>query len=220
METIVNKGLDAYSFCYENINNIHKQLEQYKFYMFIVNLFGNISIKIRGLFFNYHLDPELPFQSNMILTDNNELLIDYEKNDFGKNSLILNKFNHDKKEYIYSKLYLNEEITPFNKEKHIENTDKSNHKFLAVQYIHPTMSEQLIFNIDETYYSIGNNILDSTFIKYFLKKNYHSSQYVFDYNYILNIIDKECNFHTLDYNSYIHIYHDKWTINNKVYTEN
>lgn len=215
MNIIINFIISIYSFCCEMITNIHNNLEQYNCYIILINFIGNINTNIKNKIFNYHSDPDLPFESNMILTKNYDLLIDYKYKNFGENSLLLYKFIDNDKEYVYSKIYSNNVVINLNKSLHINNTESSDHKLLAVQYIHPEMNEELILNIDKNYFAIGNDILDSTFIKYFLSKNFHESHYIFDNNYTLNVIDKNCKFHTIDFNSYINFQDDKWIIKKK-----
>jgi len=215
MNIIINFIISIYSYFCEMITIIHNNLKQYNCYIILINFIGNINTKIKKNIFNYHSDPDLPFESNMKLTTNYELLIDYKYKDFGYNSLLLYKFIDNDKEYVYSKIYTNKDINKFNKSIHISNTESADHKFLAIQYIHPDMNEQLILNIDKKYFAIGNDILDSIFIKYFLSKNFHKSHYIFDNNYTINIIDKNCSFHTIDFNSYINFHDDKWIIKKK-----
>tara|TARA_B100000900_G_C20589252_1_gene720958 strand:- start:804 stop:1448 length:645 start_codon:yes stop_codon:yes gene_type:complete len=214
MNIIVAYIISAYSYLCEIINSINTCLEKYNSYKTFINFIGSIKTKFKSVIFNYHSDPDLPFNSNMILTNNYNLLIDYENENFGNHSLLLHKFKSDDKEYIYSKIYVNN-INKFNELEHIKNTHKTDHNFLAVQYTHPIMNEEIILNIDKNYFAIGNDILDSTFIKYFLSKNYHESQYIFDKNYTLNVIDKDCSFHTIDFFSYINFCDDKWIIKKK-----
>ena len=83
-------------------------------------------------------------------------------------------------------------------------------KFLAVQYIHPDIEGGLSFVLDKSYLSIGNDILDNIFVKYFLSKHFKKDEYVFDEKYTINIMADDCKFFTLDYNSYIHFNDDKW----------
>lgn len=212
MNIIATNIISVYSYFCETINGINKSLEKYKSYTTFINFAGNIKTKLGSIIFNYHSDPDLPFNSNMILTNNNKLLIDYENEYYGDHSLLLYKFISDDKEYIYSKINPNNK---FNKLEHIKNTEDTNHNFLAIQYIHPNMNEELILNLDKKYFAIGNDILDSTFIKYFLSINYHKSQYIFDKNYTLNVINKDCSFHTIDFFSYISFYNNKWIIKQK-----
>lgn len=212
MNIIATNIISLYSYFCETINCINNRLEKYKSYTTIKTFVGSIKTKLRSFIFNYHLDPELPFNSNMILTSNNKLLIDYENEYFGDHSLLLYKFISNDKEYVFSKINPNNK---FNKLVHIKNTDETDHNFLAIQYIHPNMNEELILNLDKKYFAIGNDILDSTFVKYFLSKNYHESKYIFDKNYKINIIDKDCSFHTIDFLSYINFCNDKWIIKQK-----
>jgi hypothetical protein len=85
-------------------------------------------------------------------------------------------------------------------------------KFIFIEYHDPDLKTTLNIKLDDSYYSIGNDILSSTFIKRYLQYNYGSSC-PFNINYELNIIDSDVLFITLDKNHYINIdkdcYHKK-----------
>ena len=215
MNIFIDFILKFYSDFIELCENIQKKLESIPFYIFIINLFKTA----QNFLFEYHVDPELPFNSVMYLNENLDLMVSYNLDLYSENydyKLILNKFNFNEKEYIQTELKkFNEKYVIGINNEHISNSDNSNFKFLAVQYIHPDMKESLSFILDQPYLSIGNDILDNIFVKYFLSKHFKKDEYIFDEKYSINIMSNDCSFHKLDYNSYIHFSDDKWIIKNK-----
>lgn len=219
MNIFIEFCLKLYSDLIELSGYINKNLENVPYYRVIIN----ILIKYHSYVFEYHVDPDLPFNSKMYLNKNLKLIINYDdcfnSQDFYNGydyKLILNKFNLNDKDYTQTKLIKYNENYDMNINiDHVFNSEKSKFKFLAVQYIHPDMEDKLTFNLDKSYLSIGNDILDNIFIKYFLSKHFKNDEYKFDENYSINIIAEDCNFYTLDNNTYIHFNDDKWSINKK-----
>lgn len=218
MNIFIDFILKLYSEFIEICENFHKKIENIPYYVFIINLFK----KAQNYIFEYHADPDLPFSSVMYLNNNLDLMVTYnldlysQKNDNYDYKLILNKFNFNNKDYTQTQLKRKYEnyIMDINTE-HISKSDNSKFKFLAVQYIHPNIKQELSFVLDKSYLSIGNDILDNIFVKYFLSKHFKKHEYVFDEKYSINIMSDDCSFHTLDYNSYIHFSDDKWIIKKK-----
>ena len=68
----------------------------------------------------------------------------------------------------------------------------------------------LHIDIDSRYYIIGNDILSSTFIAHYLLHRYGLCYYKDDY--ILNIIDSNMNYLSLNKNQYICISTNDYTI--------
>jgi len=218
MNIFIDLLLKMYSVFIDICENFHKQLENIPFYVFIINLFNNT----RNYLFEYHVDPDLPFSSVMYLNKNLELIITYNKDLHRQNidncdyKLILNKLNFNNKDYIQTQLKkYNENYNIDINNEDILKSDNSKFKFLAVQYVHPNMKNELSFILDKSYLSIGNDILDNIFVKYFLSKHFKKNEYIFDENYSINIMSEDCNFHKLDNNSYIHFNDDEWIIKNK-----
>jgi hypothetical protein len=82
--------------------------------------------------------------------------------------------------------------------------ESSKERFITVQYIHPHMALPLTLEIPPGMYQKGNQLLDSTFVYWCLKYQYQASEYVFDENYKVEIIDNDMNMISLRSNQYIH----------------
>lgn len=218
MNIFIDFILKLYSDIIEICENFHKNVKNIPYYIFIINLFK----KAHNYVFEYHTDPDLPFSSEMYLNKNLDLMVSYNtdiykpKKDNYDYKLILNKFNFKDNDYIQTKLIkYNENYIIDSNTDHISKSDNSKFKFLAVQYIHPDIKGSLSLVLDKSYLSIGNDIFDNIFVKYFLSKHFKKDEYVFDEKYTINIMSDDCKFFALDYNSYIHFNDDKWIIKKK-----
>ena len=83
--------------------------------------------------------------------------------------------------------------------------ESSKERFITVQYIHPNMALPLTLEIPPGMYQKGNQLLDSTFVYWCLKYQYHKTEYIFDENYKVEIIDNDMNMLTLFSNQYVHL---------------
>ena len=81
--------------------------------------------------------------------------------------------------------------------------ESSKERFITVQYIHPHMALPLTLEIPPGMYQKGNQLLDSSFVYWCLKYQYQSSEYVFDENYKVELIDNDMNMISLRSNQYI-----------------
>ena len=84
-----------------------------------------------------------------------------------------------------------------------DNHEPSKERFITVQYIHPHMALPLTLEIPPGMYQKGNQLLDSTFVYWCLKYQYQVSEYVFDENYKVELIDNDMNMLSLRSNQYI-----------------
>lgn len=79
--------------------------------------------------------------------------------------------------------------------------EKTAAKFISIEYNHPDMSSPIELNMDRSWFFAGNEILNSTFILRLL--NYQSVMYFFDEDYIIKIMDSDCNIFTITYGEHI-----------------
>jgi hypothetical protein len=79
--------------------------------------------------------------------------------------------------------------------------DRSNTKFLSVEYSHPDMTSPIGIVMDKSWFFAGNELLNSTFILRMLE--YQPDMYFFDEDYLVKIMDSECNIFTITSNEYI-----------------
>lgn len=89
---------------------------------------------------------------------------------------------------------------------------KSNVSFLSVEYTHPKMSSTIFFEISDCYSIIDNELFSPAFVKYLLEHQYET--YIFDDEYVLNIMDDNMDVHALTHVQYIKIQEDDFIINN------
>ena len=95
--------------------------------------------------------------------------------------------------------------------------EASNVKFLSVRYFHKYMPEPIFFELDRSYYIVGNEILSDIFILRLLK--YQTKYYYFDKNYTLEIIDNDINIKTLNFNKYILLEENSYKIKEYEYID-
>ena len=85
-------------------------------------------------------------------------------------------------------------------------------RFLSILYTHPKMEHPIHINIPKNWFLIGNEILSSIFILRYLQ--YQSSEFVFDYNYILQIIDNNINQFNMKCHQYILLEENEYKVLN------
>lgn len=85
-----------------------------------------------------------------------------------------------------------------------------NFNFLVVEYSHPELNNSIELYIPNEYYLEGNELFTPAFVQRFLELM--NVYYVFDTNYEINIIDHKLENVALDYNNYIVIEKNGYTI--------
>lgn len=83
-------------------------------------------------------------------------------------------------------------------------------RFLCINYRHPNMKNELFLDMDTNYYYKNNTILSPVFVYSLLK--HQTSDFIFDLNYELHIIDNELNIITLKSNECIYLDENKYKI--------
>lgn len=79
--------------------------------------------------------------------------------------------------------------------------EKSRKHFLSVEYTHPDMPNRIILDLDKSLYLVGNEVFTKGFIQRCLE--YQTEDYVFDDNYVLDIMDSKIKMLTLKKGEYI-----------------
>jgi hypothetical protein len=80
---------------------------------------------------------------------------------------------------------------------------KSKLKFISILYGHKKMSNMLTLKLDPEFLREGNNLFSRTFVMRLLKYTYPMSEYVFDDDYELKIMDEKIHSVVLKYNTYL-----------------
>jgi hypothetical protein len=75
----------------------------------------------------------------------------------------------------------------------LEEVQPSKERFITVQYTHPNMPLALTLEIPPGMYQKCNEILGASFVYWCLKYQYQRSEYIFDENYKLELIDADLN---------------------------
>jgi hypothetical protein len=83
-------------------------------------------------------------------------------------------------------------------------------RFICIKYRHPNMKNELFLDMNTKYYYKNNTILSPVFVYSLLKHQY--SNFIFDLNYELDIIDNEVNIITLKSNECIYLDENKYKI--------
>jgi hypothetical protein len=91
---------------------------------------------------------------------------------------------------------------------------KSNVSFITVQYTNPKMKTPVTLEIPKGMYIVGNELFSPSFVLRLL--NYQPCSYVFDYRYVLKIVDSNVNIIELNKNQYIKIGETSYVIENVI----
>jgi len=83
--------------------------------------------------------------------------------------------------------------------------------FMCVEYTHPEMSNKILIPIEKEYCFVGNEVLSSVFVLKFLE--YQPEPYVFDENYVVEVMDNNMNTFTLKNNQFISLKKHCYTVN-------
>jgi hypothetical protein len=79
--------------------------------------------------------------------------------------------------------------------------EKSDVKFLSIEYMNPDMKEAISFTLNKDLFQIGNEILSNAFVLRYLQ--YQTQYYVYANDYTITIIDDKVNQFTLNSKQYI-----------------
>jgi hypothetical protein len=79
--------------------------------------------------------------------------------------------------------------------------EKSDVKFLSIEYSNPDMKEAIRFTLNKDLFQIGNEILSNAFVLRYLQ--YQSEHYVYANDYTITIIDDKVNQFTLNSKQYL-----------------
>lgn len=67
--------------------------------------------------------------------------------------------------------------------------DKSNLRFISIEYRHPGLKVPINIILPNNYYVVGNNLLSELFIKRYLDYNHGN---IFNHNYTISVLDNNC----------------------------
>lgn len=76
-------------------------------------------------------------------------------------------------------------------------------KFLLVRYIHPKLAAPIPIHISREYFYEGNELLSHSFVLRYLEYLPRHMKYVFDVNYLVELMDGDFNLVRLQYGQYV-----------------
>ena len=79
--------------------------------------------------------------------------------------------------------------------------EKARTHFLSIEYRHPAMESTIVIELDPSLYLVGNEILSAGFIERYLE--YQDVAFVFDTEYVLDIMDSKIKMLTLTSDQYV-----------------
>ena len=79
--------------------------------------------------------------------------------------------------------------------------EKARTHFLSIEYRHPAMESVIVIDLDPSLYLVGNEILSAGFIHRYLE--YQDEPFVFDTDYVLDIMDSKIKMLELKSNQYV-----------------
>lgn len=88
--------------------------------------------------------------------------------------------------------------------------EKSNAKFLSIEYTHPDLSESIELSLDRSWMIDGNELFTPTFILRMLY--YQPVMFFFDEEYTVKIMDDNCKILTITMNEYMVLTKDGYEI--------
>jgi len=89
--------------------------------------------------------------------------------------------------------------------------ESSKAKFISIEYTHPDLSAPIGLTLDRSWFFVGNEIFNPTFILRMLE--YQSEMYFFDNDYVVKIMDANCNIFTITPDKYILLTKDGYEVN-------
>jgi hypothetical protein len=98
------------------------------------------------------------------------------------NVAISRLYCHDRKEYAFS-------------------DEKSRKHLLSIEYSHPLMDNKIVIELDPAFYIVGNEVLSAGFVERYLE--YQDQPFVFNSDYIIEIMDSKINTFLLPSYQYI-----------------
>jgi hypothetical protein len=131
--------------------------------------------------------------------DNDIILL---KNDFLNHAFYANdmynpwismKFSTKKENYTISRLISNDYKC--------DNFEKSNIRFLSIEYVHPEMDRRIPLEIDPSWYIVGNELFSIVMVKHLLE--HQLENYKFDVTYTIFLMDNNIELYELKYDEYI-----------------
>lgn len=84
-----------------------------------------------------------------------------------------------------------------------EEPEKNKVKFISVLYGHKSMTNMLTLKVDPEYMREGNQLFSKSFVLRLLVYQYSATEYLFDDDYELKVMDNKVHTEVLDSNSYM-----------------
>lgn len=84
-------------------------------------------------------------------------------------------------------------------------------RFLSITYTHPNMNYDIQLELPKSMFIVGNQLLSSTFVMRMLEYTI-GSNYIFDMNYTLKIMDRNIKYAELSSNQYIELGVYTWAV--------
>ena len=167
--------------------------------------------ELKRYFYSCRIDPPYPYWSvfcdgnelivpiSTLMQDNINILFDMLLNSFQNTTVTLNS------EYLLM-MRVNDQaiisrIYDENRDDYDIVIEKSRKHFLSVEYTHPDMQSRIVLDLDPSLYLVGNEVFTAGFVQRCLE--YQSENYVFDDNYVLDIMDSKIKMLTLKKGEYI-----------------
>lgn len=189
--------------------------EKYPTVKLAVDTIYKVSTEIYKKIYGARSEPFVPFWISVFTLNynlnNNEEVIVIENS---VNEVLLKKFKsviesntieNPKVDIVYifkTPSYILCNITnKFDKEDAKYIVEKSDVKFLSIEYYHKDMVVPIVINLDKQLFQIGNEILSNAFILRYLQ--YQTQSYIFANDYIIKIMDDKVNEITLNSKQYI-----------------
>lgn len=178
----------------------------------IVALLHRLAYEMKRSIYNCRIQPPFPYWS--VFCIGNELIVPISKmrddNVIELFNMLLESFVNTTaimvgKEYLLT-MRVNDDTMisrryELNRTDYSIVTEKSRKHFLSVEYTHPKMSNKIVIDLDPAFYLVGNEVFTSGFVQRCLE--YQTETYIFDDDYILDIMDSKIKMITLKKDEYI-----------------
>lgn len=180
---------------------------------------------VHKLFANYRFEPEFsPWISITWLNDDNDIAEEYfdfsgeKMDDEGLMHVYYNSAMEESKEksmtgadgIIIMKCGDKTRCNMIDKYDKNNVYEPSNVKFLAIEYKHPIMKENILIELDRSWFLCGNQLLSSVFIRRYL--DYQPMPFYFDGTYTIVLIDNNMNITSINNTQYISLQKDSYRI--------
>jgi hypothetical protein len=175
------------------------------FVQHIVAGLHTLMYELKRYFYSCRIEPPYPYWS--VFCDGNELIVPIstlmQDNIIAMFNMLLNSFQNTtinlNGEYLLM-MRVNDgaiisRIYDETKDDYEIVLEKSRKHFLSVEYTHPDMPNRIVLDLDPSLYLVGNEVFTAGFVQRCLE--YQTEYYIFDDNYVLDIMDSKIKMLTL-----------------------